>query len=197
MPEHTGRAVLAVAAAAVMLAACAKDTTAGAAGPALPPKSSTPAAASTAPSGPATNERGLIPKTLGQEAGLTNEKGEPTATFAIDTVTVDPPCHEYGSKPDSGHTLLLAVRVATNGDAEAAGYMALLINPYSFAEVGADGVTRSAQLGNCTDYTKNLPGQFGVNQKYAGTIELVVPEASGVLTLQDQMGGSNGWEWTY
>ncbi|MBB3664067.1 hypothetical protein FB384_002971 [Prauserella sediminis] len=38
-----------------------------------------------------------------------------------------------------------------------------------------------------------------MNQKYRGTIEIVVPEASGTLALDPGalMGGPAGWEWTY
>ncbi|MCR3721521.1 MULTISPECIES: hypothetical protein [Prauserella salsuginis group] len=48
-------------------------------------------------------------------------------------------------------------------------------------------------------YEGELSGQFGVNQKYRGTIEIVVPEASGTLALDPGalMGGPAGWEWTY
>lgn len=56
-----------------------------------------------------------------------------------------------------------------------------------------------AQPGSCADYTKELPATFGVNQRYSGTIELVVPEASGTLALDPgtMMSGPSGWEWTY
>ena len=191
------RIAIAVVIAGVLgLAGCAKDTTTTAAAPTLPPKAtSIPTTPTT--TGPAVNERGLISKALGQEAGL-GSVGDPSGvTFTIDAVTVDPPCHEYGTKPDSGRTLLMDVRVATGTDLEAATYVSGLLNPYSFGEIGKDGVTRTAQAGTCTDYTKALPSQFGVNQKYAGTIEIVVPEASGVLVLQDTLDNSGGWEWSY
>lgn len=183
-----------LAAAALLLAGCAKDATAGASAPELPAKSSAVSSTSTTPAGPAVNERGLIPKAIGEEAGLGNTPGANLASFSIDRVTVDPPCQEYGIKPDSGHTLLLDMRVATGSDTEAVTYLSGVLNPFSFSEVGKDGVTRTAQPGSCTDYKANLPNQFGVNQKYSGTIELVVPEASGILALQNPPGG---WEWTY
>lgn len=196
MPEYSRRAVVALtAAAAILLAGCAKDTNTGTATPELPSKTSTPSSTtSTTTPGPVVNERGLLPKALGQEAGLADTAGGTAATFSIDNIAVDPPCAEHGTKPDAGHILLLDVRAATGGDPEVATYLAGILNPFNFAEVGADGVTRDAQPGSCTDYTKALTNEFGINQKYAGTIEIVVSEASGVLALKN---GTGGWEWTY
>lgn len=188
----------AAAVAALLVAVgCAKDTTRDAASPQLPSTSADTSSTTPSVAKPNVNERGLIPKSLGEEAGLTDESGVTVATFAIDTVTVDPPCQEYSPKPDSGHTLLLEVRVSTADDSESLTYLAGLLNPFTFSEIGADGVTRTAQAGTCTDFARSLPSQYGVNQKYAGTIELVVPEASGALALQQSMTNTGGWEWKY
>lgn len=196
MSSHLLRAALALTA-SLTLAACGNNTTSPGAGPELPPGTTSTPAATTTPAGPAVNERGHRPKTAGQEADITEKAtGETAGTFSIDSITVDPPCHEYGTKPDTGRTLLLQVRVATGANPDAALYLSGLLNPFSFSEIGADGVTRDAQSGACTDWAGNLPGQFGVNQKYLGTLELVVPEASGVLVLQN-IDGEGGWEWTY
>jgi hypothetical protein len=91
--------------------------------------------------------------------------------------------------------LVLDVRVETGSDAEVARVVAGILNPYSFSEIGDDGVTRTSTAGSCTDYRKALPGMFGVNQKYEGTVEIVVPEANGSLVLVNPGGG--GWEWRY
>lgn len=132
---------------------------------------------------PETNERGNIPKKLKEEAGLIHERGDSSVVFAIDEIKVDPECREYGVKPDKGHTLLLHVRVATGDEADANDAMSLLLSPCNFAELGSDGVTSPASSGMCTDPDEYLPMQFGMNQKYRGTIEVVVPEASGTLIL--------------
>lgn len=148
-----------------------------------------------APKAPATNERGYIPKVLGQEAGLVGATPAGDSTFTIDRVNRDPQCSRYGWKPQSGHTLLLDIRVATGNDSEVAPMLASLLNPYSFTEIGDDGVTRQSHTGNCTDYKKALATRFGVNQKYVGTIEIVVDRANGSLVLVNPSGG--GWEWRY
>lgn len=181
------------------LTACAAPN-AGPAGaptelPSLP--SETTATTSTTEAGPPTNERGHIIKRLGEEAGWSLDEADSGVSFSIDKVIVDPPCGEYGEKPESGHTLLLQVRVATGESRESASVAAGILNPYSFAEVGSDGITRDAQDGYCGD-ERALPHTFGINQKYAGVIELVVPEANGSLVLQQpSMENSAGWEWTY
>lgn len=151
----------------------------------------------TTPPGPTTNERGLIPMTPGVTATLEDGTGRELATFAIDSVEVDPPCHEYGLRPETGHTLALTVRASTGSDLEAAQTLSLLLNPFSFMEIGKDGVTREAQFGSCLDFARHLPSDFGINQKYTGLIELVVPEASGTIALQDMSFDGGGWEWTY
>ncbi|MBK1786383.1 FCD domain-containing protein [Prauserella cavernicola] len=56
----------------------------------------------------------------------------------------------------------------------------------------------SAEAGMCTDPDASLSmANFGPNQKYTGTIELVVPEASGTLILAPAGMMTGGWEWNY
>lgn len=194
------RLALLVAAAALLTAGCAKDVTPAEPSPDLPPKSATSTAATTTTTAaaPKKNARGLIPKQLGEEAGIGNLPDANAVTFSIDAVTIDPPCYEYGTKPEAGRTLLLEVRVATGSDADSTTYISGFLNSSGFVEVGTDGVTRNAQPGSCTDWKGSLPNQFGLNQKYVGTIEIVVPEASGVIALQTVFGdGPGGWEWSY
>lgn len=143
------------------------------------------------------NERGNLVMELGDEAGVTaRSSNEPVATFSIDKVEIDPKCHEYGIAAEDGHTLLLHVRVATGDNKEVNSALPGLLNQFGFSELGSDGVTNPSEYGMCTDPEKGLPFQYGANQKYRGTIEIVVPEANGTLIL-DLPGGGGGWEWTY
>lgn len=151
---------------------------------------------------PETNERNYIPMQLEDEAWVGppgDARGSTGTSFAIDSVEVDPGCHAYGTPPESGHTLLLHVRVATGSDQLAAMDAASVVNPFSFVEIGADGVSHPADIGTCTDFEDQLSSNFGVNQKYSGTVEIVVPEASGTLALDPgaMAEGPSGWEWTY
>jgi hypothetical protein len=207
VPRPTMPTIAAVVALVATLAGCAVETTAGRPVPAgsaqefQPERPAIEEPTTAPPSGPARNERGLIPTKLGETAGFGAPEEAPDqarATFSIDSVEVDPPCDEYGIRPDSGHTLLLAVRAATSSDQESAQTLSFVLNPLNFVEIGKDGVTRPAQLGSCIDISRYLPLEFGINQRYSGVIELVVPEASGILALQDTwIDGGGGWEWKY
>ncbi|WP_007025175.1 hypothetical protein [Saccharomonospora iraqiensis] len=193
----------AAVAALTLLAACSPpDSDADSSGdaPSLPAT----AAPSTAPEqddGPETNERGHLVKELGEEAGVYPRGEGPDSpggvTFAIDKVEVDPACHEFGQAPDEGHTLVLHMRVATGDDRELAQQASGVLNPFNFAEIGDDGITRPAQVGMCTDPARGLPNNFGMNQQYTGVIEIVVPQASGTVALTTPVPNAGGWEWTY
>jgi hypothetical protein len=140
------------------------------------------------------NERGLLEKKLGEKAQIL-WAGKEAVAFTLHSVEIDPPCTAWGERPESGHTLLLDISVATSDVDEANSIAALTLMAPSFAELGKDGVTHPAGAGFCTGIDGELPPMFGKNQKYRGTIEIVVPEASGTLILTYL--GDGGWEWTY
>lgn len=195
---------LALAACAVVsLAGCAGTTTGtGENAPELPAATGGDAAASSA-ARQETNERGFVVKQLGELAcfGGAGKDCAGGVSFSIDKVEVDPPCTEFGSHPDNGHTLLLHLRVATGDDDTVVDQVGGIINPFSFVEIGKDGVTRDTSFGMCADPSTNqLPDTYGPNQKYQGVMDLEVPEASGVIALQlmgAEEDGQRGWEWTY
>jgi hypothetical protein len=149
------------------------------------------------------NERGFIVKGLGEQAcfGDAGANCAGGVSFSIDQVDVDPPCAEFGSHPDNGHTLVLHLRVATGDDADVVDEVGGIINPFSFVEIGADGVTRDVSFGMCVDpATDRLPDAYGPNQRYQGVMDLEVRDASGTIALQfvvPQEDGLRGWEWTY
>jgi hypothetical protein len=150
-----------------------------------------------------TNRRGFIVKQLGDLAcfGGAGKNCDGGVSFAVDQVEVDPPCMEFGSHPDNGHTLLLHLRVATGSDAEVVDRVGGVINPFNFVEIGKDGITRDTSFGMCADPSANqLPDTYGPNQQYQGVMDLEVTEASGTIALQlmaAEEDGQRGWEWTY
>lgn len=192
------------ACAVLALAGCANNTSAGTGenAPKLPAGSGS-GVAETAQAQQQTNERGFIVKQLGETAcfGGAGENCEGGVSFALDQVQVDPPCAEFGSHPENGHTLLLHLRIATGSDTKVVDRVDGVINPFSFVEIGKDGVTRDTSFGLCADPSTNkLPDTYGPNQQYQGVMDLEVTEASGTIALQlmaAEEDGQRGWEWTY
>ncbi len=186
------------------LAGCADTSTSGGENaPQLPAAAGSTAAAPAAAAEQQTNERGFIVKQLGETAcfGGAGKNCDGGVSFAIDKVDVDPPCGEFGSHPDNGHTVVLHLRIATGADAAVVDRVGGIINPFNFVEIGKDGVTRNTSFGLCVDPSTNeLPNTYGPNQQYQGVMDLEVPEASGTIALQLMGGeedGQRGWEWTY
>jgi hypothetical protein len=188
---------------ALALAACTSSGHTGASigGPKLPAKAGVPSG--TEQAAQAVNERGFITRTLGEQAcfGGADLNCGGGVSFSIDQVDIDPPCVEFGSHPDNGHTVVLHLRVATGGDADAVNRASGVINPFSFVEIGKDGITRDTSFGMCVDPSANqLPATYGPNQQYQGVMDLEVTEASGTIALQliiPDENGARGWEWTY
>ena len=143
------------------------------------------------------NERGAIPKKLGEEAGWTDDSDDSKVSFAIDKITVDSRCDEYGEKP-KGHTVVLDIRITTGEAGDALDAIAATINPYSFQVIGSDGVSKPAEEGLCKpESLTQLPTDYGPHQKYRGQIELDVPAKSGILVLAMSMEDITGWEWRF
>lgn len=186
--------------AGIVLSGCGVSVEPGSSGPEL--RGAEGGGSSAAAPAVKTNERGFVVKQLGEQACFGGDSScAGGVSFAIDQIDVDPPCTEYGSHPDTGHTLLLHLRVATGTDKDAIDRVDGIINPFSFVEIGKDGVTRSTSFGMCADPSADqLPNTYGPNQQYAGVIDLEVPEASGTIALQLMLAdedGQRGWEWTY
>lgn len=183
------------------LVGCGMGVHAGNGGPALSAASGEDGTSTAAARAASVNERGFIVKQLGEQAcfGGAGTNCEGGVSFAIDAVEVDPPC-TLVPPSDGAHALLLHVRIATGSDAKTADRVGGVINPFSFVEIGRDGVTRDAEFGMCADSISGLPDTFGPNQQYTGVIDIEVPQGSGIIALQLSMAdenGERGWEWTY
>lgn len=202
--KHHRRLAVGFLLATAVLAGCGTETgtpePAAGNAPELPTAAAAPTTAEPAADEPARNERGNIVKELGEQAGwgpLGNTDSPEGVRFSLDKIEVDPPCEPYMTAPEGKHTLLLHVRIATGSSQESAAATPGVLNAFNFAEIGSDGVTHSAESGMCTDPANDLMmHNYGPNQKYTGTIELVVPEASGTLMLTSPLTGG-GWEWKY
>jgi|GEM_PF-6343411 len=162
------------------------------------------AATPTAGPGPDTNNRGYIEMSMGDSAGVGPGHDSPdSSTFSIESVEVDPPCVSHGSPPVSGHTLLLHITVSTGDDPTIASKLDRIVNPFSFSEVADGGIVddgglpRNLEWGICTDPDDKLDTNYGPNQEYEGTVEVIVPHASGTLFQHTAMANAKGWEWSY
>jgi hypothetical protein len=209
--EHTLRTQLVYAAllalSGSLLASCSSAAPTPPAAPVLPapiassvaPPPAPTAPAPTTPTAAGKDSRGFIPKKLGQEGGLGSADGSPAAimSFAVDKITVDPKCGQYGSRAAGKHTIVLDFRVSTGklgaGDAS---NLSGLINPFQFQVYDAEGVSHSSQPDMCADHTQTSPIVYASNSKYRFQIAFstdAVP-AEVVLASTDDA-GTLGWAW--
>jgi hypothetical protein len=190
-----------VLACVAMLSACA-GTTSGHANPVtpvLPAVASASATPSTSAPVP-TDNRGFIPKELGQTGGLGASDGSDAEmmSFSIDKITIDPKCDEYGSRDAGMHTVVVDVRVSTvklaDGDA---GLLSGLLNPYSFQTYDAEGVSHPSQMDMCLMGSKSpSPNAYASNSKYRFQIVFgtdTVPVE--IVLASSNSSGNAGWVW--
>ncbi|HEX6354743.1 hypothetical protein [Actinophytocola sp.] len=93
---------------------------------------------------------------------------------------VDPPCSEFGSHPEGGHTLQLRLRIATGNDAKVVDRVDGISNPFSFVEIDKDSVTRDTNFGMCADPSVNkLPDTHGPTSSIRASWTLKSPRRPG------------------
>lgn len=190
---------------ALMLAACAADKQADSTGKLALPSTAAAAPSTTAAPTSDRNARGNIVKAMGEEAGFLSrsDPSKDLLTFAVDSVTVDPPCTaDYTQPTENGHFVALAMRLATSPDmAEEPDLSYFTVNPNDFSFVGADGLTVSnlATMAaySCIDQGQMLTSNaLAPGSQYAGTVVLDVPATTGVV-IYHPMGNPSGWEWSF
>lgn len=86
--------------------------------------------------------RGLIPKTIGQVAGVGDDATNPDLSFTVDAITADATCtSQFAQKPENGHFIALSMTVKTSVTMDKT--LVMMVTPFDFAIVGADGVTET------------------------------------------------------
>lgn len=145
-------------------------------------------------------DQGYVAVPEGRRAivGVESSTVEEATKFVVESVEVDPPCSSFMDPPEDGHTLLVTFRITTGSDKRISDRLRPMFVQFAFSELTRDGTTVPVRRGICTDEGWSMPHRYAPNSEYVGTVELVVPEASGTLlmdNLADRRGG--GWEWSY
>lgn len=144
----------------------------------------------TPPRDPDANDRGNVPKKLGEEVTVGTTK------FVVDKIDIDPKCGKYMPKRPAGkHSVVLHVRVTTGPDESANRDLGALLSPYGVKTIGPDGITAKAMGGACADISGALPPSLGTNQRAQGTVDVETTAPHGILILEGYR--ENGWEYTY
>jgi hypothetical protein len=162
--------------------------------------SSTSAGGST-PGGGGAEQRGNIPKSIGEEGGITDESGEDLLTFVVTAITPDPVCRSgFDDPPLNGHYVAIDLQVATSPSLQADDYVSF--SEYDFAFIGPDGITVTSVDGNawtCLSQEERFTSDaLGPGQQYAGTIVVDLPATTGTLIFSPSvLSEPGGWEWQF
>lgn len=195
-------------AATITLAACgAPAQVEGVAnGPTLPPTSSATATPTPTPTGPPRSPRGNIIKALGEEGGLTDDRGAGApvelVTFAVDAISPVECTEDYGNPPENGVLIAVQMRFATAPELATSSMNYFSVNPNEFSFVGADGITvtntaTAATFGCISDKEMLTYNQMMPGSQYVGKVVLDVPAATGTLIYRPGVLAEGGWEWTF
>jgi hypothetical protein len=203
------RRALPAAVLALTLTACssgdASDTEA------VPSSAALPASSGAATTSPAAapldadaelNERGNIPKAIGEPAGLRSsvEPGSPLVlTFSVLDLEVNPPCNSgFEQAPATGNYLGITMRVETTPEYDPRSLRTF--SEYDFRILGPDGVAVPDVIGNsetCLSADELINNRrFGPGAVYEGKLILDMPVRAGTLVYAPA-GEPNGWEWEF
>ncbi|WP_028280259.1 hypothetical protein [Arthrobacter sp. H5] len=147
------------------------------------------------------SDRGNLVLTPGDGAAITNSEGVDTATFVVNSITVDAPCTRLDAEPaENGHLITLDVSVETlPALAEDGG--SFYMDAFGFKPIAANGTTSNLDAGTiasmyCYEDGAMLPSSIGPGEKATGLVVLDVESPSGILVYND-FSSMYGWEWAY
>ncbi|TKJ35171.1 hypothetical protein [Blastococcus sp. CCUG 61487] len=197
----------ALAAIAVTVAACGSGEDADAAAPTpTPPAEGTPAA-STGEAAPLLsdleaqrNERGNVPRQLGELAGVRPggaPGAAPQAAIRVEQIVVDPEC-ESEEVPVNGRFVALEMSVLTTPDLDPRVPMSFTEERFSvLAPDGTSITTEDSNASDCLDPEVFVPNmRFPAGVEYRGWLVLDVPVGSGTVVYSPP-GATGGWEWQF
>lgn len=159
--------------------------------------SPTPSAAESSQAS-ATNARGNLVKSIGQEAGVTNESGALIVSFKVTDIEPNFTCtNEYAEEPANGNFIAITLDVTTSPDFGADNYFS--VAEYAWKVISPEGTTENDSVGNafmCLNSSEQITSDFGPGEHAVGKVVLDSQHPAGALVLeQPTMNG--GWEWSY
>ncbi|RZS37114.1 hypothetical protein EV193_106352 [Herbihabitans rhizosphaerae] len=154
----------------------------------------------TTPSRPNSNQRGNVPKRVGEQDSLSDRQGNVAATFTLTKIEKDARCtNRYASKPENGHFVVLTFEVNTSQQYSKQVTPSVL-SSYEMSVLGPDGVTETnvhtAPTYGCRT-GRTAPYDLAPASKYVFEVVLDVKNTTGILQYRPiLMRGEGGWEWT-
>lgn len=146
------------------------------------------------------NERGNVPRQLGEPAGV-RASGVPGAppvlAFTVEEIVVDPVC-ENEDKPVNGRFVALDMEIVTTPDLDPRVPTSFTEEQFRF--IGPDGAPFEPEDSNaakCLDPKVYVPNmRFPPGVEYRGWLVLDVPAGSGSVVYTPD-GATGGWEWQF
>lgn len=166
-----------------------------------PVESTTAATITSATPAPSTSSRGLLVKTLGQEAGFGEQtaSGDLEVMYTVDAIEVDPGCTgSYAQPSELGHFLVVSIRMSTSS----ALTDQLVFTTNDWHVVNRDGVREntndtSAAYSCIADSGRFPDGPLPTGTQLVGQFALDSAETSGFLTYTPPFLTNGGWEWSF
>jgi hypothetical protein len=150
-----------------------------------------------------TNDRGNVPKAIGDTAAIGGDSPENSAVrFKVTSIQPFQCTREPDYGPGNGHVLAVTIAVETGKDMTQQTEMdTLSFNAAGWKGYAADGsrmnTVSSDKIYNCLDdRTVLLPDDIGPGEKATGIVLLDAPNLPGSLAFSFPAQG-NGWEWEY
>lgn len=155
------------------------------------------------PTPPATNERGNIPKKLGEWAELRDGNEDLAVKFRVTKIEPGFKCNSgYSDRSANGHYVGVWMEVQTTKAVDFESDDSAIVpyfNTDDLVVISRDGTSENDSEGNgysCAKDSISLPTQLGPGKKVKGVVVLDTKYKHGfVAMIQDYM--ESGWEWEF
>ncbi|PPK68841.1 hypothetical protein V5P93_001215 [Actinokineospora auranticolor] len=144
---------------------------------------------------PSTSTRGNLVKQVGQRAGMEAPDGKVLFFFAIDKITIDPPCAD---DPAHGHRVALAITLRTTDDFSPEEWE-VPITSGDFEVTAPDGSTETevVEVGPCLRPEQYLTrDRYARGTEYRGLIVLDTKHTNGFIVFRSNL-AEGGVEWSF